>query len=67
MVEKICWMVLEGLLQISMSDKICKKCGHLCHCMEADHTGCKCAKCACNTSTIGGVVVDDTNECETCQ
>ena len=67
MVEKICWMVLEGLLQINMDEKTCKKCGHLCHCIEADHEGCTCVNCECKASTIGGVVVDDTNECETCQ
>ena len=50
-----------------MNEKTCKKCGHLCHCMEADHNECKCTNCECNASTIGGVVVDDTNECETCQ
>ena len=50
-----------------MNEKTCKTCGHLCHCMEADHTGCKCEKCACNASNIGGVVIDDTDECETCQ
>ena len=65
MVEKICWMVLEGLLQIIMNDKICKKCGHLCHCIEADHERCTCANCECKEPE--GLVVDDTNECESCQ
>jgi len=64
-------MVLEGLLQISMDDRFCKNCNHLCHCMEADHVGCKCENCDCGktetSSTIGGVVIDDTGECESCQ
>ena len=77
-----------------MMDRTCKKCGHLCHCIEADHEGCKCTGCDCKISihelakanpnktyreleqeraeqdtyeTNGGVVIDDTNECESCQ
>ena len=52
-----------------MNDKTCKKCGHLCHCMEADHTGCKCKDCQCRppASTVGGVVIDSTDDCESCQ
>ena len=65
MVEKICWMVLERLLQIIMTEKTCKKCGHLCHCLEADHEGCTCANCECKEPE--GLVVNDTNECESCQ
>ena len=76
-------MVLEGLLQIIMDEKTCKKCGHLCHCMEADHEKCDCNNCDCNgeqaeqatyehspnTSNFktGAVVIDDTNDCELCQ
>ena len=30
------------------NDKTCKKCGHLCHCMEADHEACKCDECRCS-------------------
>jgi len=55
-------------------DRTCKKCKHLCHCMEADHEGCKCTGCDCDSSRAeqatyegGGVVIDDTNECESCQ
>ena len=55
-------------------DRTCKKCNHLCHCIEADHEGCKCTGCDCNggkaedsTYEGGGVVIDDTNECESCQ
>ena len=48
-----------------MTEKPCKKCGHLCHCIEADHEGCTCANCECKEPE--GLVVDDTNECESCQ
>ena len=55
-------------------DRTCKKCNHLCHCIEADHEGCKCTGCDCSagkaedsTYVGGGVVIDDTNECESCQ
>ena len=48
-----------------MDKKTCKKCGHLCHCIEADHEGCTCTNCECKESE--GLVVDDTNECESCQ
>jgi hypothetical protein len=50
-----------------MEQKTCKKCGHLCHCMEADHDGCKCEDCRCSPAEAEGVVVDDTQECEMCQ
>mgnify|MGYP001208293498 CR=1 FL=1 len=33
-----------------MDNKTCKKCGHLCHCIEADHDGCKCTGCDCEQS-----------------
>ena len=57
-----------------MTERFCKKCNHLCHCVEADHEGCKCDSCECNTKAEdrsfeneGGLVVDDTGECESCQ
>ena len=50
-----------------MTEKSCKKCGHLCHCMEADHDGCKCEECWGSPPEPEGVVVDDTEECEMCQ
>ena len=57
-----------------MMDRTCKKCGHLCHCIEADHEGCKCTGCDCDSGRAeqatyegGGVVIDDSNECESCQ
>jgi len=57
-----------------MNERFCKKCNHLCHCIEADHEGCKCTGCDCDSGRAeqatyegGGVVIDDTNECESCQ
>ncbi len=32
-------------------ERFCKKCKHLCHCIEADHEGCKCSGCDCEQST----------------
>ena len=48
-----------------MSEKFCKKCNHLCHCVEADHEGCKCENCDCKEPV--GMVIDETGECEACQ
>ena len=56
-------------------DRTCKKCGHLCHCIEADHEGCKCSGCDCEQSKAqdltyesnGGLVIDSTDDCESCQ
>ena len=54
-----------------MTEKYCKKCNRMCHCTEAE-TG-DCTNCDCGTreedSTYegGGVVIDDTGECEGCQ
>ena len=57
-----------------MTERFCKKCNHLCHCMEADHEKCKCDGCDCNGreedrsfENEGGLVIDDTGECESCQ
>ena len=57
-----------------MTERFCKKCNHLCHCVEADHEDCKCDGCECNTKAEdrsfeneGGLVIDDTGECESCQ
>ena len=57
-----------------MDDKICKKCGHLCHCVEADHEKCDCDNCDCEigratdqTYETGGVVIDSTQDCESCE
>ena len=55
----------------------CNRCGHMCHCgFDKDEhkavSGCSCNGCNCGvivdgTNGGGGVVIDDTNECETCQ
>ena len=57
-----------------MTERFCKKCNLLCHCIEADHEGCKCDGCDCEngrnedkTYEGGGVIIDDTGECEACQ
>ena len=34
-------------LKEKMNDRFCKKCNHLCHCIEADHSDCKCENCEC--------------------
>ena len=52
-------------LRKKMTERFCKKCNHLCHCIEADHSDCKCENCDCKEAM--GVVVDDTQECEMCQ
>ena len=56
-----------------MNDRFCKKCNHLCHCVEADHSDCKCENCDCEngratdkTYETGGVVIDSTQDCEAC-
>ena len=28
-------------------DKVCKKCGHSCHCMTGSHEECQCENCEC--------------------
>jgi len=66
-------VVLEGLLQIIMSDRFCKKCNHMCHCVKADHSDCTCENCECmqreedKTYETGSVVIDSTQDCEACE
>ena len=57
-----------------MDNRTCKKCGHLCHCVEADHEKCNCDNCDCEngrandkTYETGGVVIDSTQDCEACE
>ena len=53
---------------MTMDEKTCIKCNHLCHCIEADHVGCECANCECSGKEYfkhrdtkdEGVVVDST-------
>ena len=51
--------------------KKCKKCNHDCHCdgdLHADTYGvCTCERCECNKIQSQGLVIDDTEECESCQ
>ena len=56
-----------------MNDRFCKKCNHLFHCIEADHSYCKCENCDCGqrgedkSYENGGVVIDSTQDCEACE
>ena len=76
----ICWpwtkfvkWLASGYLKIKMNNRFCKKCNHLCHCIEADHSDCKCENCECmqreedKTYETGGVVIDSTQDCEACE
>ena len=51
----------------------CEKCHHDCHCngdLHADVYGtCACENCECKNGQDknGGLVIDDTGECESCQ
>ena len=55
-----------------MTERFCKKCNKMCHCTQAESGECK--NCECNSreedqsfENNGGVVIDDTGECESCQ
>ena len=56
-----------------MTDRFCKKCNHMCHCGEADHSDCTCENCECmqreedKTYETGSVVIDSTQDCEACE
>lgn len=58
----------------------CKNCNCVCHCSLKEHSDmygvCACTACNCSSKaedstyeneTNAGIVVDDTNECESCQ
>ena len=55
----------------------CKNCSHDCHCDEELHADvygtCACKNCECKNKkdksfeNEGGLVIDDTGECESCQ
>ena len=34
---------------LEIKERFCKRCSHLCHCVEADHEGCKCTGCDCDS------------------
>jgi len=53
-------------------ERFCKKCNKMCHCTNAESE--ECTNCDCNGraedqsfENDGGLVVDDTGECESCQ
>ncbi len=76
---------------LEIKERFCKRCSHLCHCIEADHEGCKCIGCNCPKANVwnyeedvvadkyekdrendlsfenNGIVIDDSNDCESCQ
>ena len=56
-----------GIRKMVQRDNKCKNCNCICHCSLKEHSDmygvCSCTACACS----GETVVDDTNECETCQ
>ena len=54
-----------------MTERFCKKCNKICHCPNAEG---ECTNCECNSraedksfENEGGLVIDDTGECESCQ
>jgi len=55
-----------------MTERFCKKCNKMCHCTQAGSEN-ECTNCECNgreedsTYEGGGVIIDDTGECECCQ
>ena len=55
-----------------MTERFCKKCNKMCHCTQSGSEN-ECTNCDCNgreedsTYEGGGVVIDDTGECESCQ
>jgi hypothetical protein len=55
-----------------MTERFCKKCNKMCHCTNAESG--ECTNCECNGraedqsfENEGGLVIDDTGECESCQ
>ena len=54
-----------------MTERFCKKCNKMCHCANAEKN--ECPNCECNSraedvlENEGGLVIDDTGECESCQ
>ena len=50
--ENISALASKRVTEKIMEDRYCKKCNHLCHCIEADFKDCKCENCECSeTST----------------
>mgnify|MGYP003629284887 CR=1 FL=1 len=61
-----------GIVGKKMTERFCKKCNKMCHCTQAGSEN-ECTNCDCNgreedsTYEGGGVIIDDTGECESCQ
>jgi len=60
-----------GYQREKMTERFCKKCNKMCHCTNAED---ECTNCECNGreedqsfENEGGLVIDDTGECESCQ
>ena len=56
----------------TMTERFCKNCNKMCHCTDKTKNDCDCDNCQCGSreedSTYeGGVIIDDTGECESCQ
>ena len=47
-----------------MTERWCKKCNKMCHCTQVGNEN-ECISCDCKEPE--GMVIDDTNECESCQ
>jgi len=45
--ENISPLASKRVTEKIMEDRYCKKCNHLCHCIEADFKDCKCDNCEC--------------------
>ena len=56
-----------GIRKMVQQENKCKNCNCICHCSLEEHSDaygvCPCQACSCGSENI----VDDTNECETCQ
>ena len=54
-----------------MTERFCKKCNKMCHCANEEQG--ECQNCECNSKAEdileieGGLIIDDTGECESCQ
>ena len=63
---------MDYLREKKMTERFCKKCNKMCHCTQAggenERTNCECnGREEDSTYEGGGVVIDDTGECESCQ
>ena len=69
--QKILISSSTELRKRKMTERYCKKCNKMCHCPNAEG---ECTNCECNSraedksfENEGGLVIDDTGECESCQ